>query len=55
MTDAENGTAPDSVVIAFHEPERDGPVAVVIGPGHAPYYLFSDGRREPASPFFAEK
>ncbi len=40
---------PDSIVIPFRHGELDGPTAVVIGPGHAPYYLFGDGSFEPAT------
>ena len=40
---------PGSIVIPFRHGEPDGPMAVVIGPGHAPYYLFEDGRIQPAT------
>jgi len=41
---------PASVVIPFRHGEPDGPTAVVIGDGHAPYYLFRDGRTQSATP-----
>lgn len=41
---------PGSVVISFRHGEPDGPTAVVIGHGHAPYYLFRDGRTQSATP-----
>lgn len=40
----------DSVVILFRHRDEDGPKAIVIGGGHAPYYLFDDGHTEPVSP-----
>lgn len=27
----------------------DGPRAIVIGPGHSPYFVFDGGRTEPAT------
>lgn len=39
-----------SVMTVFRFSEPDAPKAVVIGPGHAPYYVYPDGRIEPASP-----
>jgi len=41
---------PGSVVIPFRHGEPDGPTAVVIGEGHAPYYLFRDGHIQSATP-----
>ncbi|MFN3514287.1 MAG: hypothetical protein ACK41C_14660 [Phenylobacterium sp.] len=40
----------DSIVTRLRYSGEDGPEAVVIGPGHAPYYVFPDGRTEPATP-----
>ena len=50
MTDADPDAGTDSIVIPFRDPPDGEPVAVVIGPAHAPYYLYRDGRREPTSP-----
>lgn len=41
---------PGSLVIPFRHGEPDGPTAVVIGDGHAPYYLFRDGTTQSAAP-----
>lgn len=41
---------PESVLIPFRHRDEGGPKAIVIGGGHAPYYLFDDGHIEPASP-----
>ncbi len=40
----------DSTMTVFTFTEPDSPHAIVIGPGHAPYYVFADGRTEDASP-----
>ena len=46
----EEAGLPESVVIPFRHRDEDGPKAIVIGGGHAPYYLFDDGHTEPVSP-----
>ena len=46
----EQDGVPESVVIPFRHRDEDGPKAIVIGGGHAPYYLFDDGHTEPVTP-----
>jgi hypothetical protein len=40
----------DSIVTPLRFSGEDGPEAIVIGPSHRPYFVFSDGRTEWASP-----
>ena len=40
----------DSIVTPLRFSEDGGPKAIVIGPTHAPYFVFPDGRTEWASP-----
>ncbi|MBS0663975.1 MAG: hypothetical protein JSR48_11985 [Verrucomicrobia bacterium] len=40
----------DSTMTVFTFTEPDAPHAIVIGPGHAPYYVFGDGHVEDAAP-----
>lgn len=40
----------DSTMTVFTFTEPDAPRAIVIGPGHAPYYVFADGRIEEVAP-----
>ena len=39
-----------SVVIPFRHRDADGPIAIVIGTSHPPYFVFEDGRTEPTIP-----
>jgi hypothetical protein len=42
-----------SIVIPFRHRDEGGPTAIVIGSGHAPYYVFEDGHTETVSPQIA--
>ncbi|MCI3132827.1 hypothetical protein [Phenylobacterium aquaticum] len=51
MSADDHATPPDaSVLIPFRHGSADDPVAIVIGLGHMPYYLYRDGRTERATP-----
>lgn len=50
MGDAGHEPPVDSIVTPLRYSGDEGPRAVVIGPSHAPYFVFRDGRTEWASP-----
>lgn len=43
-----------STMTVFTLAGPDDPSAIVIGPGHAPYYVYADGHIEEAAPAEAE-
>lgn len=40
---------PGSIMTPLRYGGDDGPRAIVIGPGHSPYFVFDGGRTEPAT------
>lgn len=45
----------DSIMTPLRFSEDGGPQAIVIGPSHAPYFVFPDGRTEWVSPEAADE
>lgn len=55
MGDAGHEPPADSIMTTLRFSGEDGPRAIVIGPTHAPYFVFQDGRTEWASPEAADE